>query len=211
MFRIAFAMDVGILPKLFGIEAGKREQSKLLQSPPSDLVSVAGRMATAGVSGGTRMPVVSVVDCAAAAGDSVGAGVAATESWVDDGASIDGVSATTGAAIAGGSIAGRTTSAGGAVGAGSRVITGLSATGPASAGIAANEETHTKATSANRFMMISFSISVVFAHRRSLSPVSPLRTEIPQAVRSTNITAGAAHSAMRTVGMDATVKPYSQD
>ena len=106
MFRTAFTMDVGILPKLFGIEAGKREQSKLLQSPPGDLVSAAGLMATAGVSSGTRIPVVSIVGCTAAAGDSVGAGGAATESWVD------GVSATTGVAIAGGSIAGRTTSAG---------------------------------------------------------------------------------------------------
>jgi hypothetical protein len=149
MFRTAFAIDAGILPKLFGIEAGKREQSKLLQSPPSDLVSVAGRMATAGVSGDTRTPVVSIVGCAAAAGDSVGAGVAATESWVD------GVSATTGAAIAGGLIAGCTTSAGITIGAGRTVIAGISTTGPAVAGSAANEETHTKATIANRFMIIS--------------------------------------------------------
>jgi hypothetical protein len=71
---------------------------------------------------------------------------------------VDGVSAATGAAIAGGLIAGRTTSAGIVVGAGRTVIAGISATGPASAGIAANEETHTKATIANRFMIISFNI-----------------------------------------------------
>jgi hypothetical protein len=175
MFRAAFAMDVGILPKLFGIEAGLREQSKLLQSPPDDLVSAAGRMATAGVSGCTRVPVVSMVGCAAAAGDSVGAGVSATESWVDDVVSIDGVSVTTGAAIAGSSVAGRTTSAGVVIGAGRTVIAGNSATGPASAGIVANEETHAMATIANRFMIISFNIRVISALRSSLPSRRSLR------------------------------------
>jgi len=180
MFRAAFAMDLGILPKFFGIEAGLREQSKLLQSPPSDLVSVAGRMASAGVSGGTPMPVVSMVGCAAAAGDSVGAGAPATESWVDGVASIDGVSVITGAAIAGGSVAGRTTSAGIVVGAGRTLIAGNSATGPASAGIVANEETHTKVTIANRFMIISFNIRQFLPSGHRFPPVTPLRTEIPQ-------------------------------
>ena len=175
MFRTAFTMDVGV-PKLFGIEAGKREQSKLLQSPPGDLVSAAGLMATAGVSSGTRIPVVSIVGCTAAAGDSVGAGGAATESWVD------GVSATTGVAIAGGSIAGRTTSAGVVVGAGRTVIAGISATGPASARIVANEETHTMATIANRFMIISFNFRVVSALRPSIPPSPSLRSA-PKSLR----------------------------
>jgi hypothetical protein len=135
-------MDAGMLRKVFGIGAGRREQSKLLHAPPTNFVLIARRTAATGVS---------AVDRATIAGVSVA------------GRAVD-CSATT----AGVSITGRA------------VTTGISVTGPVFPGVAVHVNRDTRATIANRFMIISFRCLRFwrFGHRcRRSMPSAPKHAE----------------------------------